>query len=168
MKPWFFFSFLGLTFLLAETASKERLFSIRRSINDNELIYEVKTTPEGFEQEDPIHIYWIMNTKSGVTEPLTGVEKRRAYGVVLESVSKDKIVFSLKALPMRRVTVTKENGSTLALLQIQGEEAILERIFIKTQPGGPIPRVEYVEVKGKSKSSGKALSEQISTSKKKG
>jgi len=151
----------------AETASQKKLFSIHRSINDNELIYEARMTSEGFDQSDPIHVFWVMNTKGGAIEPLTNLEKKRAYGVVLETVSKDRIQFSLKALPKKSVMVSRENGRVVSTLLINEEEAVIERIFIKTKPGGPIPPVEYVEIEGKSKVSGKSLLERFTRGRKK-
>lgn len=161
--------FLAGTLLAGESAEipNQKLFSILRSINDNELVYEARMTPTGFDEKDPIHVYWIMNTKKGAIEPLTSFERRRAYGVVISSVSNDKVIFTVKAVPKRSVTVSKEKGAVIPTILINEEEAVLENIFIKTKPGGPLPAVEYVEIKGKSKATGTPAVEKISKEKKK-
>lgn len=137
------------------------LFTIHRSLNANELVYEAMSDAKGFCPDEPIKAYWIMKAKGGRQEPLTGMERRWAYGVMVKSVSAEEIHFSLRALPNRDITVrhTKEGASAVTL--VDGEESVLKQIYIQSKGGGLIPTVDYADVTAVSLKTGKPRTERV-------
>lgn len=144
--------------------SHDFLFKLRRSTNDNEVIYEARTTPTGFLQADPIHVYWVLNATDGSTEPLTAFERSWAYGVSVESATSEEVRFALKALPDRPLIVRRvgaDSPRAIASLPIAGKEARLERVYIETSGGGLIPKIRFIEIQGTALSDGAPVSERI-------
>ncbi len=137
------------------------LFTLRRSANQNELRYEVRSTPAGFKTDDPIYVYWIMNAEKGQQETLTGMERRWAYGVSVREATPTEVTFSLRALPDRLITVKRDGDRTHALLTLSGELSELTEVFIQTAGEGPIPKIQYVKVHGKTWPAGTPVSETI-------
>jgi len=144
---------------------KDRLFTITRSQNRNEVIYEARRTGSGFDTEDPIHVYWIMVEEGGATEGLNALEKRSAYGVSVVSATRDKVVFNLKALKDRKIEVTfdDKDQTSKALMPINGEQAELESVYINARPRklNPVPEVLNIDITGRSLASGKPVKEVI-------
>ncbi len=141
--------------------SFHRLFVIHRSANENELVYEARLHSDGFDTEDPISIFWIMKTKNDRIEPLTGMERRYAYGVSVTHATTTEVTFSLSALKDRTVTLKKEGGTIRATLLVSGQACELTGIFIQSKGSGLIPKVDYVEVTGKSLATGAEIKEKI-------
>ena len=139
------------------------LFMITRSQNRNQVIYEARRAGDGFDTQDPINVYWIMVEKGGITEGLTSLEKRSAYGVSVVSATKDKVVFNLKALEDRKIEVTydEKGKKSTALMPINGKPEELEGVYINAEPGKLIPKVLNIDITGSSLTSGKQVKEVI-------
>ncbi len=135
------------TVLLAESSP---LFTLERSTNTNQVVYEMIHEGCVPNPKTPIHPYWVMNTKKGTREELTGIEKRRAYGVKILSTAKDKVVFSLKAVSKKSLTGKCLPGESnpVAVTLIQGKESILKTVYVKTEGPGIIPRVVSITLSG--------------------
>lgn len=101
-----------------------------------------------------------MNSEGGTTEPLTAIERSWAYGVLIKEVSANQIIFSLKALPDRNITVHRAE-EVIATMMVNGEESLIVDIFIQTKGGGLIPSIAYIEIQAKSRTTGRALTERI-------
>ena len=144
--------------------SFHRLFSIHRSTNENEIIYEARSTPEGFDTYDPIKAYWVMKSEGESTEPLTAIERSWAYGVLIKEVSANQIIFALKVLPDRNITVHRTGEKVFPTMVLSGEECVLASIFIQTKGGGLIPSIAYIRIEAKSRATGEQITEQIETS----
>jgi hypothetical protein len=141
----------------------DHLFTITRSQNRNQVIYEAHRAGSGFDTQDPINIYWIMVEKGGTTEGLTSLEKKSAYGVSVVSATKDKVVFNLKALEDRKIEVTydEKGKKSVALMPINGQPAELESVYINATPGKLIPKVLNIDITGRSVASGNEVKEVI-------
>ena len=129
----------------------------------NQVIYEARRAGNGFDTQDPINVYWIMVEKGGKTEDLNGIEKKSAYGVAVDSATKDKVVFNLKALKDRKIEVAYDpkDKKTKAIMQINGEPCELESVYINAKPGVLIPKVLNIDLTGYSVASGKTVKEEI-------
>ncbi len=151
--------------LLAIEKKLAPLFVIKRSVNLNEVVYEARLVPDGFDARDPIHIYWRMNAKGGAIEPLSAIERQRAYGVTIKKVTKSEVIFALKALPNQRVTIRKKNTEgkerVLATTEIDGEESEIDHIFVQIEGNGLLPKITFTELHGRSIKSGESMSERI-------
>jgi hypothetical protein len=143
----------------------QRLFIIDRSTNANELIYEARLDSEGLYTKDPVRIYWIMRTKGGVTESLNGFESHSVYGIDVRSAQADLVIFSLKAMSDRPITVhrVEESGAwkVYASMLMLGEECYLDKIFIEVGSGSLFPRVSRIKLYGRSLRTGQNVSEEI-------
>lgn len=191
MKLKFYTSFfttivtVGLIFLLChhgssakKDASKEwiKVFHIERSLNANICVYEVRvitsTSSAIFDVTEPIKIYWIMYTKKGIIEPLTVIEEKLAYGIKISTVTENKIKFFLKSLPKREIEVRffKDEDKILkpkAVIKLNDEDSIIEKIYVESKQKFPLPKVLYVEVTGRSIKTGEMTIEKIIPAKEK-
>lgn len=136
-----------------------RLFSIGRSVNGNRVAYDVAIRPDGsFDTDQPINVYWLLE-KGGI-EPLTSLERSKAYGAKVEAATPEAVRFTIKPLPTRVIDVRREGGEIRATTSIAGEPAVIEDIFVEAG-GGILPKVDYVELKGRSLRDGKERIERI-------
>ncbi|MBU4134244.1 DUF4833 domain-containing protein, partial [bacterium] len=72
----------------ADEISYQRLFTITRSLNANQVVYEAALDKDGFSIKNPIKVYWIMYGKKGTTtEPLNTIEKKIGYGIAITTVT---------------------------------------------------------------------------------
>ncbi len=139
------------------------LFFIERSKNKNLVQYDIHLTQNSNPPDSrPISAYWIL--ESGRHEELNAIEKKYAYGIVLqEKLDRDRFKVILAAFKGLEIIVEKLNDSFKAVVPICGRESILQKIYIKceeTQAG--LPRVLYVELFGRSKETGLPVRERIS------
>lgn len=138
-----------------------RLFLIHRSTNRNVVAYDAVHGPGGFDPDAPIRAYWILREEGEREEELSGLERRRAYGVVLGDRSPREIAFHLVSLPDRPVTVRLGEDGPKATATIQGEEALLSEVFVAARDRSIIPGIRYVELRGVSPRTGARLRERI-------
>ena len=134
------------------------LFTIQRTENANELVYEARLTSEGLATKNPIKVYWVMKAQDGQLEDLNDLEKQMAYGVTVEKATRAEAIFTLKAFKGRKIFVRRE-GDTGAYLaraytEINDEMTEMERLFITTKSMGLFPKVVKVEIFGRSKPEG--------------
>jgi hypothetical protein len=79
-----------------------------------------------------------------------------AYGVEQQRVANNEVSFSLKALEQKRIQASvtappqMETCAARAQTKIQGQWAVLERIYVQTEEGWLKPKVLYVDVFGTS------------------
>jgi hypothetical protein len=138
-----------------------RLFSIYRSTNSNEVVYEAVEVGDGFDMQHPIRVYWVLHARGDRIEALTHFEEAHAYGVVVQHATHDEIAFQLRAVPSRPITVRREGAAARAYASIAGEECALSGIYVAVHEGFLIPSVSYVVLSGTSRSTGKPLSERV-------
>lgn len=156
---------VGATGVLAEppaaaaAAAAERLFAIRRSLNGNRVAYDVARKGDGFDAEDPIRAYWLL--EKGGTEELSGLERRFAYGFEVSKASPNLVRFSLEALPDRPIEVRREGGKVVAVAKIGGEPCSVDDIFVQVGSGLFFPSVDWVKLSGRSLKDGKVRFEKI-------
>jgi hypothetical protein len=106
--------------------------------------------------DTPVSAVWKLLEASPDKTASLSVFDQMAYGVEQQRVAHNEVSFSLKALEQKRikarVTVTPPMGTCAAIAQaeIQGQWAVLERIYVQTEEGWLKPKVLYVDVFGKS------------------
>ncbi|UBM63426.1 DUF4833 domain-containing protein [Candidatus Sulfidibacterium hydrothermale] len=130
----------------------KRLFYIQRNHNENTIVYDANFDKQGrLKSNNPVHVYWIRYQEHGQTMPLRTVEKMFAYGVKttpikgkpgeykVDLVATDKRDFLLKQIaPFKAIIYTT----------IDGQNAILDHIYIYADNSGFWPKVKYVELFG--------------------
>jgi hypothetical protein len=131
------------------------LFVIQRSKNANEVHYHLRVDDRcRIASTTPIHAFWKLLAASPDKTASLSVFDQLAYGVEQQRVANNEVSFSLKALEQKRITAriigTPPQGPCAAQAQteIQGQWAVLERIYVQTEEGWLKPKVLYVDVFG--------------------
>jgi uncharacterized protein DUF4833 len=138
------------------------LFFIERSKNKNLVQYDIRLTANrDLPDLRPVNAYWIL--EDGRREELNSVEKNYAYGIVRqEKLDKDKLKVILAAFKGWEIIVERINDSFKAVISINGKESILQKIYIKSEETrAAFPRVQYVELFGRTKERGLPIKERI-------
>ena len=144
-------------------ASSQSLFIIERSKNANVVHYDVKLDDAG----DPvtantIDAYWIRHAGAGNRKELEWFERNWAYGAeVIGPVSANGFSMTVKSYDQREISVRRVDGQFEALIEIVGEMARLEKIYVVTDESGLIPKVLYIELNGINVENGEQLVERI-------
>lgn len=140
--------------------SSSLLFTISRSKNKNVVRYLARCRDQALDTTQPVAAHWLMLAEDGRREELTWAERQLAYGFSASRVSADGCQLQLVAFNTRSISVERRAEGFRALVQIAGQRALLERIFVQTNEGGLLPSVVHVDLHGRS-SSGAPLSERI-------
>jgi hypothetical protein len=145
-------SFVTLLSLLAADVyaqPRDNLFTIARSKNANIVRYDVHRTPEGkLDGARPVDAYWLMLAENGHREELTFMERELAYGFSVSKISASGFSLQLSAFKQREIRIEYAGGSFHARAVIMGRRATLSQIFVRSEEGGLLPRVQYVELRG--------------------
>jgi hypothetical protein len=133
------------------------LFVIQRSKNANEVHYYLQVDDRcRLASDTPVSAVWKLLEASPAKTASLSVFDQLAYGVEQQRVANNEVSFSLKALEQKRikasVTMPPQMGTCAAQAQtdIQGQWAVLERIYVQTEEGWLKPKVLYVDVFGTS------------------
>jgi hypothetical protein len=158
--------FAVLVLLASPAAAKTRtspLFIIERNTNANVLHYDARLTADGkLDPKEPVIAYWIMLAKDGHREKLTWMEKKKAYGFTIKPDSPvNGYKMSLMAAPGWQITVKKEKDVVRAEAVINGQPAVLEKMYINASGGMTGPKVHYIEVYGKDLQTGQKRHEKM-------
>jgi len=140
---------------------RDSLFRIERSKNKNIVQYDACLLKNNISDENPVQAYWVLT--NGKKEQLSAIENKQAYGIESkEKLGKNKYRISLAALKDRDIVVEKIKGDYKALVKINGESSILERVYVESEePTIGLPKVHYVEVFGRNLSTNKSVKERI-------
>ncbi len=143
----------------------EHLFNITKSDNKNELFYDAVIKNGKFNNSDPIDIYWMMYATNGQREGMTILEKPQ-FGINTKTVTAgERYVINVKnkILSSRNINIFLDaNNCPRATTVIEGEESLLQHIFINIKPGGGLlPKVEYIDISGISLSAQQKLTDRV-------
>lgn len=141
---------------------KVPLFKIGRSKNKNIVQYDACLLQNNnISESDPVHAYWVL--ADGKKEELSLVESKEAYGIESkEKLGQNKFRIVLAALKDREIIVEKIQGKYKALVKINGESSILEKIYVQSEDQSlSLPKVHYVDVFGRSLKTNKTVKERI-------
>lgn len=137
------------------------LFTITRSTNKNVVNYDARVNSDHkILLTDPLDVYWTMHAEQGQREELTWFEKNQAYGFRVIATDLDSITFTIRAFEKKPIRVFSYGGVTEADMEIALKPALLQGVFVKAT-NGLIPGVEYIELKGIDRQTGKHLIERI-------
>jgi len=133
------------------------LFVIQRSKNANEVHYHLRVDDRcHLASGAPVSAVWkLLEDSPEKTESLSTFDQM-AYGIEDQTVADNWVSFSLKALEQKRIkasaTPTPQTGTCapIAHTDINGQVAILERIYVQTEEKFPKPKVVYIDLFGKS------------------
>lgn len=128
------------------------LFTITRNFDDDILKYDLRYDDEGeLIDEDPIHPYWIRNTKGGIIKELNGMQRKFAYGLKYKKINDDFYKFNFVSYKKMDLYLKKaSNGKYSVLTQIDDEFVILNELFLQVEKNGTIfdlPKLSWVDIK---------------------
>jgi len=151
---------VGLT--LGAEVDEHRLYHIERNKNANIVVYSAQVLENGdLHQDDPVIVFWLKLAEGGHRKDLKGIERRLAYGFKVESREGNRVVLDMKADVGRDVIVDRHEDSYGAFIEIQGQQALLDHIFIFANEGWGLPKVEYLELFGTDLETGEEVYEKL-------
>ena len=146
-------------------ANPHSLFYLQRTPNINTVICELNEKEGVLDKDEPVHVLWIRYTEQKQRQELNWIQRNFAYGIKsrdlgngtyeLHFVSYKKVALYLMKSPV--------DNRHHVYATITGRQAILNRVYIKINPGGTFwsPNVEYLELKGVDTQNGKELVQRI-------
>lgn len=143
---------------------KNQLFYLQRTPNVNTIICELNYQKNGqLDEENPVHVFWIRYQDAGKKVELSFLQRTFAYGIKTKPIGEGKYELrfvSYKKMPLYLIKSQADNKYHV-YASVGQKEVILNRIFIKINPGGSFwsPNVEYIEYKGMDPASGKEILE---------
>ncbi len=144
---------------------KVPLFRVERSKNKNIVQYDACLLQNNnISESNPVDAYWVL--ADGKREELGVLESQQAYGIASkEKVGENKFQIDLSALKDRKIIIQKIKSKYRALVKINGESSILERVYVKSEDQAlGLPKVDYVDLFGRSVSTSKSVKERITHS----
>lgn len=131
------------------------LFYIQRNLNKNTVVYSLNINQNGFINECfPMQVFWIKYTDGGVREELNYIQNK-AFGYVSSKINNESFEFYMESYPGLRFFIGRDNNGEFNIFtRIAGNEAILNNIYVFANEFGLFPKVEYIELYGKSKDDG--------------
>lgn len=111
--------------------------------------------------ENPVEAYWVL--ANGQKEELNIVERKQAYGIEQEEkLGENKFRVLLAALKDRDITVQKIKQNYRAIVRINGEPSILERVYVSAEEKTiGLPVVQYVDLFGRALRTNRPIKERI-------
>ena len=140
----------------------QRLFHIERNKNTNIVVYDARVLPDSnLAEDDPVIVYWLKLAEGGHRKELKGIEKRMAYGFKVESREGNRLVIKMKADVGRDLVVDVHEGVYRAFMEIDGRQALLEKIYIFAKETLMLPSVKYLELFGTDVETGEEIYEKF-------
>lgn len=143
------------------TSCPDHLFVIARSKNANIVVYDANRGPSGdLVASKPVVAYWLLNGEKGKREELSFLQWKSAYGFdVKRGSTPGTFDMTFKADRNRRLTLQKLNDCPVLTGPIDGRDAIMHKMFVKSNESFTPPKVEYIELFGKDIATGKRVYE---------
>jgi phosphatidylglycerophosphate synthase len=141
------------------------LFYLQRTPNINTIICELNEKNGVLDPEEPVHVLWIRYTEQRQRQELSFIQRHFAYGLKTRRLGNDK--YELHFVSYKKVALylmkSPIDNQRHVYATITGHQAILNRVFLKINPGGTFwsPNVEYLELKGTDVDTGKELMQRI-------
>jgi phosphatidylglycerophosphate synthase len=141
------------------------LFYLQRTPNINTIICELNQTDGVLDKDEPVKVLWIRYTEQRQREDLSWLQRHFAYGLHEKDMGNG--VYELRFVSYKKVPMYLKKWPTdnkqHVFVTINNRQAILNRIYIRIDPGGTFwsPNVKYLELKGVDIQNGKELVERL-------
>lgn len=121
---------------ISTSATKEQLFTLGRSTDPNEIIYEASLCQQfQFDVKNPLNVYWLLHTENERTKPLTWPQRKFGFGLKVSSATHSEIICHFAAFSKRTLSVRNHHGKMKAFIMSNGREMILNRVFLQVEGG---------------------------------
>ena len=146
-------------------ANPNSLFYLQRTPNTNTIICELNHKDGVLDADEPVKVLWIRYTEQRQRAELNFIQRHFAYGLkerALGDGTYELRFVSYKKVPMYLRKSPADNRHHV-YVTIEGKQAILNRVYIRIDPGGTFwsPNVRYLELKGVDVQTGKELIERL-------
>jgi hypothetical protein len=161
------FSLAAVIFVTASGAEEpirqDSLFRIERSKNANIVQYDARVGPDGkLLAEKAVVAYWIRLAEQGQVKELSWLQRTFAYGFDIRlGPDRESATLKMAADFGHPITVQRDGDDYRALMQIDGEPAWLERIFVQTSNQGLSKNIDFVELFGTALADGSPRRERL-------
>jgi phosphatidylglycerophosphate synthase len=141
------------------------LFYLQRTPNTNTIICELNQKDGVIDRDEPVKVMWIRYTEQRQREKLSWIQRTFAYGLNEKDLGNgifELRFVSYKKVPMYLMKWPVDNKQHV-FVTIEGRRAILNRIYIRIDPGGTFwsPNVKYLELRGVDVQNGKELVQRL-------
>ena len=141
------------------------LFYLQRTPNINTIICELNQKDGVVDKDEPVKVMWIRYTEQRQREKLSWIQRTFAYGLNEKDMGNgvyELRFVSYKKVPMYLMKWPVDNKQHV-FVTIDGRQAILNRVYIRIDPGGTFwsPNVKYLELKGVDVQNGKELVQRL-------
>lgn len=144
----------------AQNTPAARLFHFERSKNANYVCYDVNQKDGKLDMKDPIEVYWIRAAEGGEKKELSFFQRVMAFGYKVVSKGNNEVTVHLTAYNKLNIRICRRNGKWVALVNINGKEARLTKMYVKTINPDSL-KVEYVDIFGVDTATGKNVKQRI-------
>jgi len=140
-----------------------QLFYVQRTPNVNTIVYELNYRDGVFDEDEPVHVFWIRYGDKGQKAELSFIQEKFAYGIRVKLLEKGK--YDLRFVSYRKYQILLQkgvDGRYRAYASINQKTVMLNRIFISIH-GGSFwsPNIEYIEITGTDPATGKEVTERM-------
>lgn len=143
------------------SSANQTLFVIERNKNANAIYYDANIVGGKINDKTPLDVYYIHYATDGNRCELNSIERKLAYGYKVIDKNERNITLQLVAYNKRNILLFQDiHGKTYALININGKDAYLKKIFVFAKPK-LYTSVEYVELYGYDTKSNKPVYEKI-------
>ena len=132
------------------SGNNNQLFFIQRDPNINTLIYELNMKNGALNEEEPVHVFWILYAEKGQHDDLNYIQRNFAYGIRSKMISKDNYEIHFVSYKRKIMYLRKSaDNKFYVYTDINKKQAILKQVFVRVNGGSFwVPNIEYVELKG--------------------
>jgi hypothetical protein len=143
--------------------SYQKLFFISRSKSSAEVHYDARVRPDGnLEPSDTVVGYWRDVWGDGTVHTASiKLFEKIAYGWDTEPTPNGSYAFKMRAFKDRPMWVVKARDRWRVQTTVLGKQAYLNKLYVKTDESGMVPKVLYVDIYADDAASGAALFEHI-------
>jgi len=114
--------------------------------------------------EDPLDIYRIVYTEGGKKKPLSGIQRKMAYGMEVKYLARNSYEMNLAASNrLKFYLILDSHARPVVYINVNSRKMYLDKMFIKIKDGsfGLRVKAEYVLFTGKDFSTGEPVTEKV-------
>ena len=141
-----------------------RLFYIQHSKNHNTYVYDANISNGVLNASEPVTEYEIVYTDKGQKRPLSGLQRRMAYGIIVLDSTPDK--YKLRLAASDKISFYLEDSpkhGSRVYITVNNRKMLLDKMFVQLTTGflGLRPKVDFVLLYGSDFTTGTAVVEKI-------
>ena len=145
-------------------AGDYNLFKIDRSRDQDIVVYDVRLDSQGkLDTSSPISVYWKKFSEDGITEPLTGIQKKFGYGIKFQRIGEYSAEFKFVSSLDRIFELRKSGDDHYRVYTFsEGNKVEVKRLYIHFEDDSFwFPEISRIELVGLDTDKGSMVYESI-------